>query len=765
MSYTTINQHTNDTQLENANEGFQILFNTERKEKSKETFQSLNNNQEPEELVQFREILFNQNWLKIEKIVDFHIQENHLITAKQVVRFVNSGAKRNSVELKTKLPRTEIKTGVIFTGANSSEHSQGFETLESLLKNSSRSDHFNIVTRLDSQKCSSLKAIISQFITQIINNNQHVDNIYSSNDKNKQINFEWGDEDNSGAYEIETRNILEYDMNTFETYYQSRFKNVEEKPQVITILENFEGFPGAVISDFIMILSRYINSFNIPIVLVLGIATTLSTLHQSLTKSAIQRLSIAKFSLGSEQELVNKLVLDLFVKNNSNLNMGFDSYKYLMKQFTHSNLSIFKFKQNLKYALMDFFYGSPLSILSCCLKGDPNYSEQEMYALPKDLNLTTDHVEMIMMQPSVMRFLDNMYRNNINGLKEAIKTPNFFIHNTLPKIIFCFQFFQKRYSMGVQIVENIQESISKVNSQFTKYPIRALHYNALENDFETSSPWKNIISHLRFMKGEDMKKLLQTTLKIANDCESEYQNYLSTYPEQPDFTGIEYTRTLTGGIEERFEDCISMFSDNFNFKNKNDGTVYTRKQINENPYLLVSTSGEVGHEAALIKSNKLIPAIINGLLAHYSVFPLNEVFYYRKHSFLAQSFNPQPRTSIQTALAKPSFYLGQCDCCSTKVGESTWHSNKNTDPLLATNNDVSIVYRLYLECGENPEEVNEGDPPEKSKTKKQKPKADVIDVNVLNRFILAVNTLYYIGFIKKTNRKTDHVARLAWGYV
>jgi hypothetical protein len=77
-------------------------------------------------------------------------------------------------------------------------------------------------------------------------------------------------------------------------------------------------------------------------------------------------------------------------------------------------------------------------------------------------------------------------------------------------------------------------------------------------------------------------------------------------------------------------------------------------------------------------------------LQHYSSQPLHELFYCTATSRLKKAFQPQPRASIHSALAYPSYYLA-CDCCSTSNGEDScsWRSE-----------DICVAYQIYLESGQ-----------------------------------------------------------------
>ena len=98
----------------------------------------------------------------------------------------------------------------------------------------------------------------------------------------------------------------------------------------------------------------------------------------------------------------------------------------------------------------------------------------------------------------------------------------------------------------------------------------------------------------------------------------------------------------------------------------------------------------------------------------------------------------------------------QCECC--RGAEET--------AILPTMPDICIAYKLHLECGSL---VNLYDwlqafvtvatattPGAKNRKEKK------VSTELRARFIRAVSELQFLGFIKATRRKTDHVTRLTW---
>uniref|UniRef100_A0A7N6AMM6 Origin recognition complex subunit 3 n=1 Tax=Anabas testudineus TaxID=64144 RepID=A0A7N6AMM6_ANATE len=138
---------------------------------------------------------------------------------------------------------------------------------------------------------------------------------------------------------------------------------------------------------------------------------------------------------------------------------------------------------------------------------------------------------------------------------------------------------------------------------------------------------------------------------------------------------------------------------------------------------------------------------------------LNEVCYYSSSATVRRHLNATPRTCIQAALSSPYYYL-QNENLKTEDG-----SVSNAAP------DICIAYKLHLECGRlinlcdwleaysTVVSAAEGNDPDSDNFGK------ILFLNFVSsaRFIRAVSELEFLGFIKSTKQKTDHVARLTWG--
>ncbi|KAG0009974.1 hypothetical protein BGZ80_001889 [Entomortierella chlamydospora] len=212
-----------------------------------------------------------------------------------------------------------------------------------------------------------------------------------------------------------------------------------------------------------------------------------------------------------------------------------------------------------------------------------------------------------------------------------------------------------------------------------------------------------------------------------------------------------------------------------------------------------------GRQTKIAKKTRETVRIPKGALGTYTVLVTEiDQFFEKLFNVAALAFLPQPRASIQTALGQPELYLN-CDCCHPPSG-AEGASTSRAEMVLPTQHDVCILYKLYVECGRlinmydwftafgmilergvgvegdggddgNGDEGADSSGRAKKRAKVQPKKATkkkseesvkkegLDQKEVQARFISGVAELQFMGFIKPTNRKTDHVQRLTWGSI
>ncbi|KAJ3333508.1 hypothetical protein HDU76_007274 [Blyttiomyces sp. JEL0837] len=123
--------------------------------------------------------------------------------------------------------------------------------------------------------------------------------------------------------------------------------------------------------------------------------------------------------------------------------------------------------------------------------------------------------------------------------------------------------------------------------------------------------------------------------------------------------------------------------------------------------------------------------------------PFHEVFYFSDWKMIKKACFPHPAATVQTALGVTHHYLN-CPCCSKSNDVETWE-------------DISIIYRLYLEFGEM---INLHDWLSAFVLVAEKQNTDITsNSDIRSRFVRAITVMNFLGLIKQTTRKVDHVVR------
>ena len=130
-----------------------------------------------------------------------------------------------------------------------------------------------------------------------------------------------------------------------------------------------------------------------------------------------------------------------------------------------------------------------------------------------------------------------------------------------------------------------------------------------------------------------------------------------------------------------------------------------------------------------------------------SQFPI-EVLMYDLPSPYRDVVNPQSSSAIERGLARPHYYMGS-DCC------------KKDDDMIAPGQPVlSSLYKMYLESGEL---LNVADLWSAfSHLLKGASGQDAGDPEIIALFESRLAELKYLGMVKQSKRKFDHVAKLSW---
>jgi origin recognition complex subunit 3 len=604
--------------------------------------------------------------------------------------------------------KNEIPTGAFITGVNMPDHDAIFSQLQdNLLKITP------YVSRLCSKSCPNIKLIVKEATSQIMETEYCVD---------KEVEPEFA------KFNPRKGNIT---FGIFKQWYELReVGKGDEKRPVVFILEDFESFQPKTLQDFVTICSLYVDK--LPIVLLFGIATIPAVVHQLLPRSISSCLCIEKFHAQAAITYLLEVIDRIFISPEFAFKLGPKVFQYLYENFLFHDFSLQNFIFGLKFSMMDHFYGNPLSVL--CSKSNIDTIDEFYH----------EQLEIVRKSSSFRRYAEQQDReelrllslNNEHTIKvisEKLEDMNSYHHHFFP----------------------VLRCLATLVAKLPGYPMgkkcRDVYEHCLKTSVKELDVYHQAMKMAVFLAKDELVPVLEECVELLNSaikkqkaiCDDfdEYVQALKTALLKFEELSKQNASMTFATFTEASPKIVSSITNRFELQEKLKNAVYSRKK--ESPF-------EKTRESAISTLDKMFQKYLSCPAEQ----TLHEIFYYDQAETVKQRLSGHPRVAIQTALNNPRYYMN-CSCCDIEPG-----SIQDTLP------DISVAFKLHLECGRL---INLYDwlqafmtvtePPTKAKKKAKNDEQQTLQA----RFIQAVSELQFLGFIKATKRKTDHVARLTWG--
>jgi origin recognition complex subunit 3 len=412
---------------------------------------------------------------------------------------------------------------------------------------------------------------------------------------------------------------------------------------VIVSFLNVETFDLSTLSELLSTLASWTD--RIPIVALLGIATTIPLFESRLSKSIIRLLDTTCFN--SEDQLY-KIFCAVQCDPATQLYLGPSTISALHELTQEQSTTTSTFIRGLKYAYMTHFFANPLSVL---LEG----------RLPEKVDIV-QLCEAIRNTPSFQSHCETLLRQG-KSRSETIK-------QLLNNDAFLLKQAQLSVLPGIDSMCRVNERIRNlVTLHQHLLPSQAsslqLHGQLLQQICSSTSltetdTHQNLVDKLKRLKSEDMitfifahpdvlpritnstltklttsisklhAKHFVTTIHSTDQCEAPTSSFTFSPPKRTASTVAEKDYTTL------IDDLLTKFSTYF---------------------FSISTSSSTSTTIASPTPTTLF---------------MNEAFIYTSRS-LSQTFTPRPRYAIERALSNPSDYLG-CECCSSNSLTHTKHN-------------------------------------------------------------------------------------------
>ncbi|XP_040916770.1 origin recognition complex subunit 3 [Toxotes jaculatrix] len=626
---------------------------------------------------------------------------------------------------------SEIPTAALVLGVNVPDHDMTFQSLSELLQQSV-TPH---VASVQAKECGALKHLMKRVLERLMGTVVAVD-----------------DDDEEEEDEQTSTNLhksVHCSLSTLCDWYNKKTKKSssgtpgkkrsspvkdeqQQQPPVVIIFKDLEAFNPRVLQDFILICSRYIE--RLPLMFIFGIATSPSTIQHMLPHSVSSLLCIELFqSLSCTQHLAT--VIDkLILTSRFPFKLNGKVFQVLISIFLYHDFSVRNFIKGVQLALLEHFHSQPLSVL-CCKKKE---------ALCNLMQLNHHDLERIRQLLSFKRYVEKQeHQEQVNLLKD-----DGHLKEVCQRLIKDLRKYHKNYYPVLRCLHALTSSLPR-------YPlgkqIRELHLICLEKNVWENEDYQSAMKLLKMLAKDELITLLQRCAEILQPVKSKKMKSALAQLEEllAKFKQLDTAAVETApSVEETLTSPVK------NLQKKTDlfQLQKTLLEMNESRRSKKLSPFEVLRNEAL----EFIDGLVKSHLCPPESQTLYEVCCYSSSATVRRHLNATPRTSIQAALSSPYYYL-QNNILKTEDG-----SVSNAAP------DICIAYKLHLECGRliNLYDWLEAYSTVVSGAEGNDPDSDnfgKVDEVKHARFIQAVSELEFLGFIKSTKQKTDHVARLTWG--
>lgn len=624
---------------------------------------------------------------------------------------------------------SEIPTAALVLGVNVPDHEMTVQSLSDLLKQS-LTPH---VVCLQGKECTTVKQVLQKILKHLMGGNGNEEEEEEEEDMERSVDFHQIKMSCSMASLCRWYNTVAK-KSTSKSPKKKRKSLLQHEvaPPIVIIFKDLESFLPKVLQDFIIIASNYIQ--RLPLVLVFGIATSPIIIHRMLTHSVSSLLCIELFQslpcIDHLAAVIDKLVLTTKFP----FKLSGKVLQVLINIFLYHDFSAKNFVKGFQLSLLEHYYTQPLSFLCCAL----NETNARVH------HLSHDDCELIRQLPSLMGYVDHQDSEK----QVELLTNDQYLKTIVQTLLTDLHVYHKNYFAVLKCLHIFTSSLPK-------YPlgkqIRELYITCLESNVWEIKDYSSAFQLLGMMAKDELVRLLQKCVEVLQS--SEHKSLAQATQTLEDF--LAKFQKLDDAPVDDVEDGEENITESQRSLQKKTDLYQLQKTLMEMK-VLKRRKKPSRFECLRMDVLQFMGQLARQYLVSPDTQPLHELVYFKDASTLRTHLNAAPRAALQMALSNPYYYLKN-EALKSEGGTITYAAP-----------DICIIYKLHLECGrlinlydwlqafatvvcaaegKDPDEVNNGQ----------------VEGVIHARFIRAVSELEFLGFIKSTKRKTDHVARLTWG--
>ncbi|KAL9079870.1 MAG: hypothetical protein Q9157_001272 [Trypethelium eluteriae] len=503
---------------------------------------------------------------------------------------------------------------------------------------------------------------------------------------------------------------LNYDLRTLQEWAAEH-----RVAKVVVGFEDSEAFDAELLAEAIDVLS----TFPVKFVLLFGVATSVEHFQDRLPRATIRKLEGQQFDAVKANDMLERVFEVTIDDPDQRLWLGPGLCRMMIDRQNDHFQSVQAFVDAVQYAYMSHFYANPLSLF--------------VFEGSTDKTTPKDHFESARNLASFRRYAEDTLED---GETDTVRS-------WLDSDQQLLQSIQHALQSGTDKMRGIIGALKLVRH------LRAVFQQ--QPDITFSSLYTKATAGT-LNQSPIIRELLLLVKKVASNKLPAILGYLRSANQVQIAKVAEQMLKRLDELISGNEHAADPLRSEHDLRHETLRTTVVAQKVELSKQKSSLTKQESEYSEIVRDLHRNLSEYFDAMLIDPKALFTHEIFMYDIKSPHRDSSMPRPRLVIERALSTPHDYLN-CRCC--QVGRV--HEDESV--LMPSNPPTSILYQLYLESGSL---INVSDLYSAFNAIIVKDDNDDDEKRVMVLFQRALAELKYMGFLKTSRKKLDHVSKLAW---
>jgi origin recognition complex subunit 3 len=509
--------------------------------------------------------------------------------------------------------------------------------------------------------------------------------------------------------------LLNYDLQIL--YEHVRDRKIE---QVVVSFPDTEALTSSLLSELIEFLSSWLD--RIPFVCLFNVATSVEFLQERLSRSAVRCLDGRLFD-AAPSSAETQLVFSAITHPETRLWLGPTLLASALERQSDYIQSVDELVDVVEYAYMSSYYANALSIFL-----DPDI---------KLKSIPDDHFEALRNLPSFRTWIQSILEKkpDADRVRKLLESDGELLLEAKQQI-------QKGkqklcdLTTTLDVIRAVQECLP--NTPIS--PKSTLFIQAMSCKLRGSAMIKTLLMYVRKAQSNIATPLMDAVVEKASTIFS---------------SDVMAMRCRLDSVFAGMTDKAQPLRSADDIGSSTVRTTVVAQKVHLSKQKSQLSVDDSMYTDILREFSNHLESYLNTTLIDPQDLPFHEIFLYDLKSPHREVFTPRPRHAVERALTSPHDYL-DCDCCAPENGGDGGDGGDEEATLSSTQPAAAMLYQLYLESGSL---INISDLWQAFQAVMGGEKEEG---ELMALFQRGLAELRYLGLVKSTRKRADHVAKVAW---